>query len=131
LQGDDALGTRDLAFHARLMELALQAGNAAEPQTHGDRQLAKKGNEGGPESGMSRHLRRWSTLDSCKLATLPLRLLSRCMAPRKLVALKRDDIAVDDPSFSVEFDFAGAALVFHHGVISRLLTGITASSFAM
>jgi hypothetical protein len=27
LQGDGALGTRDLAFHARLMELALQAGN--------------------------------------------------------------------------------------------------------
>ena len=27
LQGDDASGMRDLAFHARLRELALQAGN--------------------------------------------------------------------------------------------------------
>jgi hypothetical protein len=37
LQGDDALGMHDLAFHARLIELALQAENAAgrAVQVHG------------------------------------------------------------------------------------------------
>jgi hypothetical protein len=33
--GRRALGTPDLAFHARLIELALQVGNAGVPQVHG------------------------------------------------------------------------------------------------
>jgi hypothetical protein len=41
LQGDDALGARDLAFYARLMELVLQAGNAGGLPMHEERQFAK------------------------------------------------------------------------------------------
>jgi hypothetical protein len=49
-QGDDASGTHDLAFHARLMELALQAGNAAGPQMHVDRKRGRAVNAQGPEA---------------------------------------------------------------------------------
>jgi hypothetical protein len=50
LQGDNAFGTRDLAFHARLMELALQAGNAGGPQMHEDRKRGRAVNAQEPEA---------------------------------------------------------------------------------
>jgi hypothetical protein len=50
LQGDDALGTADLAFHARLIELALQAENAAGPLMHEDRKRGRAANAQGPEA---------------------------------------------------------------------------------
>ena len=50
LQGDDASGTHDLAFHARLIELASQAGNAAGPQMHVDRKRGRAVNARGPKA---------------------------------------------------------------------------------
>ncbi|MGV2338002.1 MAG UNVERIFIED_CONTAM: hypothetical protein LVR18_29285 [Planctomycetaceae bacterium] len=50
MQGDAALGTHDLAFHARLMELALQAGNAGVPQMHEDRKRGSAVNAQSPEA---------------------------------------------------------------------------------
>jgi hypothetical protein len=50
LQGDDALGMHDLAFHARLIELALQAENAAGPLMHEDRKRGRAANAQGPEA---------------------------------------------------------------------------------
>ena len=44
------MGTHDLAFHARLMELALQAGNAGGPQMHEDRKRGRAVNAQSPEA---------------------------------------------------------------------------------
>ena len=51
MQGDEASGTHDLAFHARLIELALQAENAAGPQMHVDRKRGNAVNAQGPDAG--------------------------------------------------------------------------------
>ena len=71
LQGDGAPGMRILAFHARLMELALQAGNAAGPQVRGERRRVKTGNAQGRETRLRRFIRGWSTHDMCKRAKAP------------------------------------------------------------
>jgi hypothetical protein len=52
LQGGGNRGTSDLAFHARLMELALQAANAAAPRRRDGRKRVKSGNAQGPEGNV-------------------------------------------------------------------------------
>ncbi|MGV2338065.1 MAG UNVERIFIED_CONTAM: hypothetical protein LVR18_29640 [Planctomycetaceae bacterium] len=50
MQGDNTFGTLNLAFHARLMELALQAGNAGGLQMHEDRKRGSAVNAQSPEA---------------------------------------------------------------------------------